>query len=120
MDTRPFVPVNALMTLIRRRRSVIRSSSRMSPAAVSTDRGGTQARGGSNSARQVGHVFFCLNDDSKHDVQNVCPHAVTEMFLVPVPGTSKHTAHTSTSASASGWSGGEGEDDDEDEGEDEG
>jgi hypothetical protein len=43
-------------------------------------------------------VFFCLNDDSKHDVQNVCPHAVTEMFLVPVPGTSKQMAHTSASS----------------------
>jgi hypothetical protein len=56
-------------------------------------------RAGSNSARQVGHVFFCLKDDSKHDVQKVCPHAVMEIFLVP--GTSKQTAHTSASDSSS-------------------
>jgi hypothetical protein len=43
-------------------------------------------------------VFFCLKDDSKHVVQNLCPHAVTEMFLVPVPGTSKQMAHTSASS----------------------
>jgi hypothetical protein len=76
----------------------------MSSDATDTGNGSMHSRAGSNSARQVGHVFFCLKDDSKHDVQKVWPHAVMEMFLVP--GTSKQTAHTS----ASGWSGGEGED----------
>jgi hypothetical protein len=101
MADRPLVPVNVLMTLIRRCSSIIRSSSRMSPVAVATDTGGMQVRAGSNSARQVGHVFFCLNDDSKHDVQNLCPHFVTEMFLAPVPGVSKQMAHTSAASAAS-------------------
>jgi hypothetical protein len=92
------------------------SSLRIISVATDTDTGAMTERSGSISARHVGHVFFVLKDLSKHDVQKMCPHSVMDTFLVP--GTSKHTAHTSTSAS--GWSGGEGEgegEDDEDEGE---
>jgi hypothetical protein len=75
------------------------------------------SRAGSISARQHGHVFFVFNDFSKHVVQNVWPHAVTETLTFP--GISKHTAHLSaasepasepaSASSALGWSGGEGE-----------
>jgi hypothetical protein len=89
----------------------------MISVATDTDTGAMTERSGSISARHVGHVFFVFKDLSKHDVQKMCPHSVMDTFLVP--GTSKHTAHTSTSAasasaSASGWS--EDDDDDEDEG----
>ena len=95
----------------------------MISVATDTDTGAMTERSGSISARHVGHVFFVFKDLSKHDVQKMCPHAVMETFLVP--GTSKHTAHTSTSVSAlaCGWSGeGEGEEDEgeEDEGEGDG
>ena len=46
----------------------------------------------------MGHVFLVFKDDSKHDVQNLCPHAVIETFVVP--GGSKHTAQTSASGEA--------------------
>ena len=89
----------------------------MISVAADTDTGAMTERSGSISARHVGHVFFVFNDLSKHDVQKMCPHAVMDTFLVP--GTSKHTAHTSTSVSASGWSDDEGDDEAEDEAEDE-
>ena len=90
------------------------SSLRMISVATDTDTGAMTERSGSISARHVGHVFFVFKDLSKHDVQKMCPHSVMDTFLVP--GTSKHTAHTSTSAS--GWSGGEGDEDEDDEDED--
>ena len=116
MENRPFVPPNDCIALIRRVKFIECSSSRMISVATDTDTGAMTERSGSISARHVGHVFFVFKDLSKHDVQKMCPHAVMETFLVP--GTSKHTAHTSTSVSAlaCGWSG-EGE---EDEGEGEG
>lgn len=70
---------------------------RMSSDATDTGNGSMHSRPGSISARHVGHVFFFLNDDSKHDMQNLCPHAVIATFVVP--GTSIHTGHTSTSGS---------------------
>lgn len=70
---------------------------RMSSDATDTGNGSMHSRAGSISARHVGHVFFFLNDDSKHDVQNLCPHAVIVMFVVP--GISMHMGHTSTSGS---------------------
>jgi hypothetical protein len=77
----------------------------MSSDATDTGNGSMHSsRAGSISARHVGHVFFVFKVLSKHDVQKMCPHAVMDTFLVP--GTSKHTAHTSTSAS--GWIGGVG------------
>ena len=79
------------------------SSLRMISVATYTYTGAMTERSGSTSARHVGHVFFVFNDLSKHDVQNMCPHAVMDTFLVP--GTSKHTAHRSALA----LSGGEGE-----------
>ena len=120
MENRPFVPPNDCIALIRRVKFMECSSSRMISVATDTDTGAMTERSGSISARHVGHVFFVFKDLSKHDVQKMCPHAVMETFLVP--GTSKHTAHTSTSVSAlaCGWSGeGEGEEDD-DEGEGDG
>jgi hypothetical protein len=69
----------------------------MSSDAIDTGNGSMHSRSGSISARHVGHVFFIFKDDSKHDVQNLCPHAVMETFVVP--GTSMHTGHTSTSGS---------------------
>jgi hypothetical protein len=93
----------------------------MISVAADTDTGAMTERSGSISARHVGHVFFVFKDLSKHDVQKMCPHSVMDTFLVP--GTSKHTAHTSTSVSASGWSGwsdDEGDDEAEDEDEDDG
>ena len=92
----------------------------MISVATDTDTGAMTERSGSISARHVGHVFFVFKDLSKHDVQKMCPHAVMETFLVP--GTSKHTAHTSTSVSAlaCGWSGEGEEDEDEDEGDGDG
>jgi hypothetical protein len=93
----------------------------MISVATDTDTGAMTERSGSISARHVGHVFFVFKDLSKHDVQKMCPHSVMDTFLVP--GTSKHTAHTSTSAasatSASGWSEDEDEDEDDDDDEDE-
>ena len=120
IENRPFVPPNDCIALIRRVRFMECSSSRMISVAADTDTGAMTERSGSISARHVGHVFFVFNDLSKHDVQKMCPHAVMDTFLVP--GTSKHTAHTSTSASASasGWSGGVGVGEDEDDGECEG
>ena len=117
IENRPFVPPNDCIVLIRRVKFMECSSSRMISVAADTDTGAMTERSGSISARHVGHVFFVFKDLSKHDVQKMCPHSVMETFLVP--GTSKHTAHTSTSASASasGWSGGEGEDEGEDDGE---
>jgi hypothetical protein len=41
-------------------------------------------------------VFFFFKDESKHDMQNLWPHAVIETFVDP--GTSKHTAQTSASS----------------------
>lgn len=70
----------------------------MSSDATDTGNGSMDSRAGSISARQVGHVFLVFKDDSKHDVQNLCPHAVIATFVVP--GTSIHTGHTSTFRSA--------------------
>ena len=70
---------------------------RMSSDATDTGNGSMHSRTGSISARHVGQVFFFFNDDSKHDMQNLCPHAVIETFLVP--GTSMHMGHVSTSGS---------------------
>ena len=86
-----------------------RSSSRIRSDAMDTVMGSIDSRAGSISARQHGHVFFVFNDFSKHVVQKVCPHAVTETLTFP--GISKHTAHLSAASEPSvvGWSGGEGE-----------
>ena len=120
IENRPFVPPNDCIALIRRVKFMECSSSRMISVATDTDTGAMTERSGSISARHVGHVFFVFKDLSKHDVQKMCPHAVMETFLVP--GTSKHTAHTSTSVSAlaCGWSGEGEEDEDEDEGDGDG
>ena len=74
----------------------------MSSDATDTGNGSMpmHSRTGSISARHVGHVFFVFKDDSKHDMQNLCPHAVIATFVVP--GTSMHMGHTSTSGSGSG------------------
>ena len=85
---------------------MVRSSVRMSSDATDTGNGSMHSRAGSISARHVGHVFFFLNDDSKHDMQNLCLHAVIAMFVVP--GTSMHTGHTSTSGSVAGAAAAEG------------
>ena len=86
-----------------------RSSSRIRSDAMDTVIWSIDVRAGSISVRQHGHVFFVFNDFSKHVVQNVCPHAVTDTLTFP--GISKHTAHLSAASepSALGWSGGEGE-----------
>jgi len=92
-----------------------RSSSRIRSDAMDTVMWSIDSRAGSISARQHGHVFFVFNDFSKHVVQNVWPHAVTETLTFP--GISKHTAHLSAGsaaavaaatavASALGWKGG--------------
>jgi hypothetical protein len=72
----------------------------MSSDATDTGNGSMHSRTGSISARHEGHVFFVFKDDSKHDMQNLCPHAVIATFVVP--GTSMHIGHTSTSGSGSG------------------
>jgi hypothetical protein len=72
----------------------------MSSVATDTDTGSMAVRSGSSSARHLGHVFFCFKDESKHDVQKMCPHSVMDTFLHP--GTSKHTGHTSGWLSLSG------------------
>ena len=101
----PFVPANELMTASLRFSWIVCSSVRMSSDATDTGNGSMYSRTGSISARHVGHVFFVFKDDSKHDMQNLCPHAVTATFLGP--GTSMHTGHRSTSgsgaAAAAGW-----------------
>ena len=115
IETRPLVPPNDCIMLIRRFRSMARSSSRIRSDAIDTVMGSIDSRAGSIAVRQHGHVFFVFNDFSKHVVQKVWPHAVTETLTFP--GISKHTAHVSVasasavaaSASALGWSGGGGE-----------
>ena len=94
---RPFIPENESMIAILRVILMLRSSVRMSSDATDTGNGSMHSRAGSISARHVGHVIFFLKDDSKHDMQNLCPHAVIETLLVP--GTSMHIGHTSTSGS---------------------
>jgi hypothetical protein len=69
----------------------------MSSDATDAGNGSMHSRSGSISARQVGHVFFVFKDFSKHDMQNLCPHAVIATFVVP--GISMQTGHTSTSGS---------------------
>ena len=74
---------------------MLRSSVRMSSDATDTDNGSMHSRSDSIGERHIGHMFFVFKDDSKHDMQNLCPHAVIATFVVP--GTSMHTGHTSTS-----------------------
>ena len=98
---RPFLPAeNELIISIRRFSLIVSSSVRMSSDATDVGSGSMHSRSGSISARQVGHVFFVFKDFSKHDMQNLCPHAVIATFVGP--GTSMHTGHTSTSGSGSG------------------
>lgn len=97
---RPFLPdENELITAILRFIWIVNSSVRMSSDATDAGNGSMHSRSGSISARQVGHVFFVFKDFSKHDMQNLCPHAVIATFVGP--GTSMHTGHTSTSDSDS-------------------
>ena len=101
MAARPFLPAeNELITAILRVIRIVSSSVRMSSDATDVGNGSMHSRWGSISARQVGHVFFVFKDFSKHDMQNLCPHAVIATFVGP--GTSMHTGHTSTSDSGSG------------------
>jgi hypothetical protein len=93
MVARPFVPENELMRPSLFVILILRSSSRISSLAIVTDTGSIVSRAGSISARHMGHLLFVFKDKSKHDVQYLCPHAVMETFLVP--GTCKHTEHTS-------------------------
>jgi hypothetical protein len=97
---RPLIPENELITAILRVIRIVCSSVRMSSDATDVGNGSMHSRSGSISARQVGHVFFVFKDFSKHDMQNLCPHAVIVTFVGP--GTSMHTGHTSTSDSGSG------------------
>jgi hypothetical protein len=96
MVARPFVPENELMMPSLFVMLMLRSSSRMSSLAMETDTGSMiwrAGRAGSISARHMGHLLSVFKDESKHDVQYLCPHAVMATFIVP--GTCKHTAHTS-------------------------
>jgi hypothetical protein len=96
---RPFVPENELMRPSLFVILMLRSSSRISSDATDTDMGSIIWRAGSISARHMGHLLSVFNDLSKHDMQYLCPHAVMATLVVTsplvVPGTSKHTAHTS-------------------------
>ena len=93
----PFRPANELMTSILRVKSIFRSSSRMTSVAVDAEMGSMYSRSGSMTARHDGHVFFVLNEDSKHDVQNLCPHNVMDTFVFFT--SSKHMGHLSASSS---------------------
>jgi len=93
----PFRPANELMTSILRVKSIFRSSSRMTSVAVDAEMGSMYSRSGSITARHEGHVFFVLNEDSKHDMQNLCPHDVMDALTAFI--SSKHMGHLSASSS---------------------